>query len=256
MQVYHDLNVWRAFRRTQAPGLSTGFVPTMGNLHAGHCSLVQASKNNNTQTVVSLFVNPTQFNNPDDFQKYPRTLDADLELLAKNGVDHCLVPDAQFMYSDEQRYLIDETQDSLLMEGAQRPGHFSGVLTVVMKLFNLVKPQRAYFGEKDYQQLKLIQDMTSAFFMDIDVIACPTVRESTGLAFSSRNNRLTPEQRIIADRFAEIFHQNNCRDIICNSLAEQGIEVDYITEHQGRRFAAIHVGDVRLIDNYSLLDNS
>ncbi len=256
MQVYHDLNVWRAFRRTQAQELSTGFVPTMGNLHAGHCSLVQASQNDNMQTVVSLFVNPTQFNNPDDFQKYPRTLDADLDLLAKHGVDYCLVPDAQSMYSDERRYLIDETQDSLLMEGAKRPGHFSGVLTVVMKLFNLVQPQRAYFGEKDYQQLKLIQHMTDAFFMDIDVIGCPIVRESTGLAFSSRNNRLTPEQRIIADRFAEIFHQNNSCEKICSSLIDQGIVVDYITEHQGRRFAAIHVGDVRLIDNYALLDQA
>ena len=254
MQVYHDINVWRDFRRAQNPAVSFGFVPTMGNLHSGHCSLVQASKNDNHQTVVSLFVNPSQFNNPEDFKQYPRTLDADLAILEESGVDHCLVPDAKDIYNDNRRYLIDETQDSLLMEGEKRPGHFSGVLTVVMKLFNLVQPNRGYFGEKDYQQLQLIRDMTSAFFMNLDIIACPTVRLDSGLAFSSRNNRLTAAERIVADRFAEIFHQENCCDTIYRALEGQGIKVDYITEHQGRRFAAAYVGEIRLIDNYALHD--
>lgn len=136
------------------------------------------------------------------------------------------------------------------MEGKHRPGHFNGVLTIVMKLFNLVKPNRAYFGEKDYQQLLLIQGMVRALFMNIEIKSCPTIREKSGLACSSRNNRLTLNQREIADKFAKIFHQNKSSAMITKELEALGITVEYIEEFQGRRFAAVKIDDIRLIDNY------
>ncbi len=237
-------------RKALPADLSIGFVPTMGNLHIGHGSLFTTSRQENDCTIASVFINPAQFNQQADFKHYPRTLDEDLELLASTGVDYCLLPDEKAIYADGFRYQIDENQYSKQMEGLHRPGHFKGVLTVVMKLLNLAKPTRAYFGEKDYMQLQLIRDMSTAFFMDIDIITCPTVRESSGLAFSSRNGRLNPTQRALADRFAHIFHQNvTCYQII-SELKGIGVEVEYIEEHEGRRFAAVQIGNVRLIDNY------
>ncbi|HAT8250426.1 TPA: pantoate--beta-alanine ligase [Legionella pneumophila] len=252
MQIFHNLNEWIRFRNTLAPDLSLGFAPTMGNLHAGHASLFLASSKENHYTVSSLFVNPTQFNNPDDYKHYPRTVDADLELMTQNGVDFCILPNENEIYTDGYAYQVQENRLGQLMEGKHRPGHFNGVLTIVMKLFNLVKPTRAYFGEKDYQQLLLIQGMVKALFMDIEIKSCPTVREKSGLACSSRNNRLTPSQREIADEFAKIFHQNKSSAMISKELEALGITVEYIEEFQGRRFAAVKIGDIRLIDNYLL----
>ncbi|HAU1023977.1 TPA: pantoate--beta-alanine ligase [Legionella pneumophila] len=252
MQIFHNLNEWIRFRNTLSPDLSLGFAPTMGNLHAGHASLFLASSKENHYTVSSLFVNPTQFNNPDDYNHYPRTVDADLELMTQNGVDFCILPNENEIYTDGYAYQVQENRLGQLMEGKHRPGHFNGVLTIVMKLFNLVKPTRAYFGEKDYQQLLLIQGMVKALFMDIEIKSCPTVREKSGLACSSRNNRLTPSQREIADEFAKIFHQNKSSAMISKELEALGITVEYIEEFQGRRFAAVKIGDIRLIDNYLL----
>lgn len=252
MQIFKNLNEWQQFRQTIPTSLSLGFVPTMGNLHAGHASLFTRSVKENDRTITSLFINPTQFNQPSDFAHYPRTLDDDLELLAGTGVDYCILPDDKAIYADGYRYQIEENQYTQRMEGLQRPGHFTGVLTVVMKLLNLAKPHRAYFGEKDYQQLQLIRDMASAFFMDIEIKGCPTIRESSGLAFSSRNSRLNPEQRQLADQFARIFHQNVPCDQIIAELTTIGAGVDYIEENDGRRFAAVKIGDVRLIDNYEI----
>ncbi|HAT1819657.1 TPA: pantoate--beta-alanine ligase [Legionella pneumophila] len=252
MQIFHNLNEWIHFRNTLSPDLSLGFAPTMGNLHAGHASLFLASSKENHYTVSSLFVNPTQFNNPDDYKHYPRTVDADLELMTQNGVDFCILPNENEIYTDGYAYQVQENRLGQLMEGKHRPGHFNGVLTIVMKLFNLVKPARAYFGEKDYQQLLLIQGMVKALFMDIEIKSCPTVREKSGLACSSRNNRLTPSQREIADEFAKIFHQNKSSAMISKELEALGITVEYIEEFQGRRFAAVKIGDIRLIDNYLL----
>ncbi len=250
MKIYHNLDEWRQVRATLPANLSTGFVPTMGNLHIGHASLFTTSKQENDCTIASIFINPTQFNQQADFTHYPRTLDEDLEILASTGVDYCLLPDEKTIYADGYRYQISENRYSLQMEGQHRPGHFTGVLTVVMKLLNLAKPTRAYFGEKDYMQLQLIRDMAAAFFMDVDIITCPTIRETSGLAFSSRNGRLNPEQRQLADQFARIFHQAvPCEQIIAE-LGEIGVDVEYIEEHAGRRFAAVKIGDVRLIDNY------
>lgn len=252
MKIIHTINEWRQLRRTLPNCLSLGFVPTMGNLHPGHASLFATSRQENDCTIASIFINPTQFNQPDDFTHYPRTLDADLALLADNGVDYCLLPDEQAMYADNYRYQLQETVHSLHLEGAQRPGHFTGVLTVVMKLLNLVKPQRAYFGEKDYQQFQLIRDMVAAFFMDINIKVCPTIREASGLAYSSRNSRLNDQQRQLADQFASLFHQALPQEQLITALNEIGITVEYIDEYENRRFAAVKIGDVRLIDNYPL----
>jgi pantoate--beta-alanine ligase len=252
MQIFHELQEWMRFRQSLDPKASIGFVPTMGNLHRGHGSLFTISKQENDYTAASLFINPTQFNQRDDFTHYPRTLEADLKLLEQAAVDFCILPTEQAMYADGYRYQLQETELCQLMEGKQRPGHFTGVLTVVMKLLQLARPHRAYFGEKDYQQYLLIRDMATAFFMNIEVKACPTIREESGLAYSSRNNRLSPSQRLEAEQFARTFHQvNDCEQIIA-ALKKQGILVEYIEEYEGRRFAAVKIGDIRLIDNYAL----
>ena len=251
MQIFHDMNEWRRVRHELPAHLSIGFVPTMGNLHLGHASLFSASRQENDCTIASVFINPTQFNRTDDFTHYPRTLDADLKILSDTGVDYCLLPNEGAIYPDGYHYQINENNHSLLMEGKQRPGHFTGVLTVVMKLLNLVKPTRAYFGEKDYQQYQLIRNMVTDFFMDIDIKPCPTIREDSGLAYSSRNNRLNKEQRQLADQFARIFHQGalSCEQLI-TELSHLGVAVEYLEELEGRRFVAVNIGDIRLIDNY------
>ena len=251
MQIFDDLNEWQRVRQSLPTHLSLGFVPNMGNLHRGHTSLFVTSRQENDRTIASIFVNPTQFNRADDLAHYPRTLEADLELLTKTGVDYCLLPTENAIYKDEYHYQLQENKQSLLMEGKQRPGHFTGVLTVVMKLFNLTKPHRAYFGEKDYQQLQLIRDMVAAFFMDIDIIPCPIIRETSGLAFSSRNNRLNQNERKLADQFAKIFHQPNVsNEQLIAELNDLGLEVEYLEKHQGRRLVAVKIGIIRLIDNY------
>lgn len=252
MQIIHNLSEWITIRSALATQ-SIGFVPTMGNLHIGHDSLYKASRHENTCTIASLFINPAQFNQRNDFIYYPRTLETDLQRLDELGVDYCILPTEQDMYAEGYRYQIHETELCKQMEGASRPGHFTGVLTVVMKLLNLVKPHCAYFGEKDYQQYCLIRDMADAFFMGTTIKALPTIREASGLAYSSRNNRLTPEQRLIAEKFAQIFHQKNksCETLI-DELKHHLIQVDYIKEYENRRFAAVIIGEVRLIDNYAL----
>ena len=252
MQIFHNLDEWRRVRYELPATLSIGFVPTMGNLHHGHASLYESSRLENDCTVASIFINRTQFNQPDDYTHYPRTLDADLELLSNLGVDYCLLPTEDAMYADAYQFQIQESHDSLRMEGKQRPGHFTGVLTVVMKLLNLVKPQRAYFGEKDYQQLQLIRKMVAAFFMEIDIKSCATVREETGLPFSSRNNRLNKEQRQLADQFARLFHQAIPQEQLIAMLNDIDVVVEYVEEYEGRRFIAVRVGDIRLIDNYKI----
>ncbi|ASQ44887.1 pantoate--beta-alanine ligase [Legionella clemsonensis] len=252
MQIFHDMKEWLAFRRSLSPHLSLGFVPTMGNLHAGHASLFEKSKQENHYTIASIFVNPTQFNRTEDFTHYPRTLENDFSLLKELQVDHCLIPTEKAMYQDNYRFQIQETELCQLMEGKHRPGHFTGVLTVVMKLLNLVKPHFAYFGEKDYQQYLLIREMVDAFFMEIEIEACPTIREKSGLAFSSRNNRLTAQQRLEAETFASIFHQHKSCELIAEELKQKNIEVEYLEEYQGRRYVAVTIGTIRLIDNYLL----
>lgn len=254
MKIFYTIEEWQRFRKT-IPFNTIGFVPTMGNLHAGHDSLFKRSVQENDFTVASIFVNPTQFNQKEDFLQYPRTIENDLALLENADVDYCLLPPEDSMYRDGYRFQLQENSESLLMEGKHRPGHFNGVLTVVLKLFNLVRPTHAYFGEKDFQQLRLIQAMSEALFLGIEIIPCETIREPSGLAHSSRNNRLSPSQKIKAEQFAKIFLEGEDIVAIEEKLSQADIQVEYVEEHHQRRFAAVKIGDVRLIDNYRLLQD-
>jgi pantoate--beta-alanine ligase len=249
MQIYHNLQEWMLVRKNLPSHLSIGFVPTMGNLHMGHSSLLATSSRENDITVASVFVNRTQFNQKDDYNKYPRTLDNDLEQLEKNNIDYCIIPNEQEIYADDFRYQIHETKRSEILEGEFRPGHFTGVLTVVMKLFNLVKPDRCYVGEKDYQQYLLIRDMAKAFFMDIEIISCETIREPGGLALSSRNSRLNQDAHGLADKFASILRDKSSCEEIVTKLDALNIKVEYVKDYNNRRLAAVIIDDVRLIDN-------
>jgi pantoate--beta-alanine ligase len=250
MDIFYDIDAWRQLRNTQLKDNTLGFVPTMGNLHIAHLSLVTQSQKQNDKTIVSIFVNQAQFNNPEDFARYPRTLDADLEQLERAGVDYCIIPTSDEIYPDHYQYQIHETTNHQQLEGKHRPGHFTGVLTVVMKLFNIVKPNRAYFGEKDYEQFQYIQRMANAFFTDVEVIPCPTLREPSGLAYSSRNGRLSAEGREKAAIFARLFLNASSTHAARDALTEAGIEIEYIEEYDGRRFAVVLIDGVRLIDNY------
>lgn len=232
--------------------MSVGFVPTMGALHAGHFSLIERSKNECDRTVVSIFVNPTQFNNPQDLEKYPRPIEQDLALLKSAGVGAVFLPRAEEMYADAYRFELREKELSRVLCGPTRPGHFEGVLTVVMKLFGIVSPSKAYFGEKDYQQLRLIKDMAAAFFLDTEVIACPTLREADGLAMSSRNLLLSAEHREKAALIYKLLAGPGTAGEVSAALTAAGFKVDYVEDHWGRRFVAAFLGNVRLIDNVEL----
>lgn len=175
-----------------------GLVPTMGALHAGHLSLMERSCRDNDITVASIFVNPTQFNNETDLKTYPRTEEKDCALLEKAGVDYAFVPSVEEIYPEPDTRVFDLGAVAEVMEGAMRPGHFNGVAQIVSRLFSYVNPTRAYFGEKDFQQIAVIRRMAQLEGFDFEIIACPIVREADGLALSSRNVRLTPEQRQIA----------------------------------------------------------
>lgn len=251
MNIVTDLTAWRQIRK-QLDGRQVGFVPTMGNIHAGHLALCERSRNENDVTVVSIFVNPTQFNQLSDYDKYPRTQEADCELLSQAGVDFVFSPSAEAMYPDGYQVKVDESDLSLMHEGEFRPGHFSGMLTVVLKLLNLVQPMRVYFGEKDYQQLLLVKKMVQALFLPVDVIACETVRDADGLALSSRNSRLNAVQRKQATLLPKLLMSDLSLDAITAELTANGFNVEYICEQWNRRLGAVWLGDVRLIDNVSV----
>ncbi len=182
-------------------GKTIGLVPTMGALHEGHASLVRRSVSENNVTFVSVFVNPTQFNNKEDLEKYPRDLNRDAELLESLGVDFVFAPTPEEMYSPEEMndtFQFDFGGLDAVMEGKHRPGHFNGVVQIVSKLFTLMQPTRAYFGEKDFQQLAIIRRMTHLMAFPVQIIGCPIVREPSGLALSSRNERLSAEEKSTA----------------------------------------------------------
>jgi pantoate--beta-alanine ligase len=251
--VYTDLAAWRALRHSaEWTGRRVGFVPTMGALHAGHEALLARARAENERVVLSVFVNPTQFNDPADLAKYPRTLDADVAM-ARPHVDAVLAPTAEAFYPDGYRYRVSEHDLSLRWEGAHRPGHFDGVLTVVLKLFNLVQPTRAYFGQKDWQQLQLVRGMVDALLLPIEVVPCPTVREPDGLAMSSRNRRLSPAARAKAAAFPRALHDSVTASTAEAQLRAQGFEVDYVEDVDGVRVGAIRIEGVRLIDNVPLV---
>ena len=175
-----------------------GFVPTMGALHEGHASLVKESVKENDITVVSVFLNPTQFNDKNDLANYPRTLEADCKLLEKVGADFVFAPSVEEMYPTEDKRHFEYPPVSTVMEGAHRPGHFNGVCQVVSRLFYIVRPDRAYFGEKDWQQIAVIKCMVKALGIKVQVVECPIIREKDGLAMSSRNTLLSADERAIA----------------------------------------------------------
>ena len=264
--------------RQREMGKKIGFAPTMGALHQGHLSLYKAAKKENDEVISSIFVNPTQFNNPDDFQKYPKTLEKDLELLEKAGVDAVYVPNVEEMYPDglnSKKYNFDGLENE--MEGKYRPGHFDGVGTIVEELFRQVQPHNAYFGEKDYQQLAIIKKMVEKTKLPVKIHGVPTLREEDGLAMSSRNVRLTETQRkeatIIYEtlekvkewfkvlsveeiklRVLEIFRNSNFELEYFVIADEKTLkETDYFYKDKNyRAFIVAYAGEVRLIDNMYL----
>jgi len=236
MRTFHSVSAWRQARAGgDYSGRTVGFVPTMGALHAGHRALLERARAGNDRVVLSIFVNPTQFNDPADLARYPRTLAADVDLV-EGLVDDVLAPPAAELYPDDYRYRVTETELSRRWEGAHRPGHFDGVLTVVLKLLNLVRPDRAYFGEKDWQQLQLVRQMAEALFIPVEIIPCSTVRDFDGLALSSRNRLLSAPDAASA----------------AGELHAAGFKVDYVADHQGVRLGAVQLENVRLIDNVRL----
>jgi pantoate--beta-alanine ligase len=232
-------------------GRTVGLVPTMGALHAGHEALLARARAENERVVLSIFVNPTQFNDPNDLAHYPRPLAADLAL-ARPYVDAVIAPAPHELYPDNYTYRVTENSLSRRWEGAHRPGHFDGVLTVVLKLFNVVQPRRAYFGEKDWQQLQLVRGMAKALLLPVEIVPCPTVRDHDGLALSSRNARLSRAARALATKFPQTLQRAPDPATAIVELREAGFEVDYVDDADGVRLGAVCVEGVRLIDNVRL----
>lgn len=219
-------------------GKSVGLVPTMGALHEGHASLVRRSVKDNDVTVVSVFVNPTQFNDASDLERYPRTLEADSRLLEQCGADYVLAPSAEEMYPTPDRRQFEYPPVSTVMEGAHRPGHFNGVCQVVSRLFYIVRPDRAYFGEKDWQQIAVVKAMVHHLGLPVEIVECAIVRDADGLALSSRNTLLSPDERAIAPRiyatlkssidYAKTHTLKETHDYVVDTInATEGLEVEY-----------------------------
>lgn len=246
-----EIEKWQALRKNET-GKTIGFVPTMGHLHAGHLSLCERAQSENEIVVMSIFVNPTQFNQVSDLEKYPRTIEKDMALLQSQHIDYVFLPHEKDMYPDHYEIKITEDSLSMELEGEYRPGHFNGMLTIVLKLLNLVQPTRAYFGEKDYQQLLLVKKMVSALFLTTDIVACPTVRNEKGLPLSSRNSRLNAEQQKKAAIFSAWLQKKEETKKIIQALETEGFKVDYIAEKWNRRLGAVWLDEVRLIDNISI----
>lgn len=259
----------------RAEGKSVGLVPTMGALHEGHASLVQRSVEENDVTVVSVFVNPTQFNDKGDLERYPRTLDADCALLSSLGANYVFAPSVEEVYPEPDTRVFDFAPLDKVMEGVYRPGHFNGVAQIVSKLFMYVEPDRAYFGEKDFQQLAIIREMVRQLGFKLQVVGCPIVREKDGLALSSRNTLLTPEQRITALAisktlfasldYAKLHTLTETKQMVEQAIAgTEGLELEYYEVVDGNTLQpvaswddtdyivgciTVYCGKVRLIDN-------
>ena len=201
---------------------------------------------------MSIFVNPAQFDDRADLAFYPRSLEADLATLRAEGTDFVWVPREEDLYPDGYRYRVTETERSTELEGASRPGHFDGVLTVVLKLLQFASAEHAYFGEKDWQQLTLVRGMVEAFFLETTIVGCATVREEDGLAVSSRNRRLSQKERARASSFYRVLSAAPTAEAASRDLQASGFAVDYVEDRDGRRLGAVRLGDVRLIDNVPL----
>jgi pantoate--beta-alanine ligase len=271
MDVIHSVGALRA-RLQREP--NNVFVPTMGNLHGGHIQLINIAKPRAACTVVSIFVNRLQFGPREDFDRYPRTLEADCAKLREVGVDVVFAPDEHEIYPDPQTFLVEPSDLQHILDGEIRPGHFRGVATVVLKLFNMVSPHSAIFGKKDYQQCLVLRNMARQFALPIEIILAETVRAEDGLALSSRNRYLTPEEREEAPRLYQVLRQAHdeiaagLRDFqrleldAMSTLAHRGWRPDYVSvrrqtdlqppEAADNRvvvLAAAHLGVTRLIDN-------
>jgi pantoate--beta-alanine ligase len=250
MNIFNNVDTWKRERHSwQGTATSLGFVPTMGALHEGHISLIKQSQKENYKTLVSIFLNPTQFDKNDDFNNYPRSFEKDLSLLNELGVNYLFYPSYDELYQDNYRYSCRENELSKILCGANRTGHFDGVLTVVMKLLNIAEADRAYFGEKDYQQYLLIREMAQSFFLKTNIVSCPLIREKDGLALSSRNLRLSSAGRKKAPAFYRILSSTLSLKEIKKELIRVGFKVEYVEEFNNRRFGAVHLENVRLIDN-------
>ena len=258
-------------------GQSVGFVPTMGYLHEGHLSLVARSNQECDLTIVSIYVNPAQFGPNEDLSSYPRNLQRDLDLLSSFRVDYVFIPDDAMMYPKGYLTWVEVEQISNILCGASRPGHFKGVATIVLKLVNLVRPTRMYMGEKDFQQVKLLTKMAADLNLSLKIVPCPIVRESDGLALSSRNVYLSPEQRIQARSLNQAWKQaqasvqtgiTSAAVLISDAtqlLLNDGARLDYVkivhcdtledqslVTSESRMLIAAYIGNTRLIDNCPL----
>ena len=276
MKLIHTIeDLQRNLTEARAKGEKIGLVPTMGALHEGHASLVRRCVAENDVTVVSVFLNPTQFNDKKDLEKYPRTLDADCALLESVGADFVFAPSVEEMYPEPDSRKFSYPPVDTVMEGAFRPGHFNGVCQIVSKLFDAVKPHRAYFGEKDFQQLAIIREMVRQMKFDLEIVGCPIVREEDGLALSSRNARLSSDERenalnisrtLFKSRtFAATHSVSETQKMVEDAIAAApGLRLEYFEIVDGNTLQKIgdwnetsyavgcitvFCGEVRLIDN-------
>jgi pantoate--beta-alanine ligase len=280
MEIFKQIHPLKAFLKDQRLlGKSIGLVPTMGALHEGHIALVKASKQHNTLTVSSIYINPTQFNNPADLEKYPRTLPQDVDRLEKVGCDVLFCPDNHEMYAQKPFLKFDFSHLDKVMEGHFRPGHFSGVALVVSKLFHIVQPDQAYFGQKDFQQFAIIRQLVVDLQFNITLHCIPTLREPDGLAMSSRNLRLSVDERARAGVFYKalmIARQQlvsgdsieSVKELVAKTVNQQAetkleyfeladsINLNLLDNVSGgeRPIMCIagYIGDIRLIDNMYL----
>lgn len=249
-RIYTIAELQAELREARKAGHTVGLVPTMGALHEGHASLVRRSVSENDTTVVSVFLNPTQFNDKTDLEKYPRTLEADCALLEACGATMVFAPSVEEIYPEPDTRVFSYPPTDSVMEGAFRPGHFNGVCQIVSKLFMMVEPDRAYFGEKDFQQIAVIRRMVDDFGMKLEIVPCPVIREESGLAMSSRNTLLSAEERQIAShiyrtlaesrQWAKEDSVSSVHDRVVNALNEvSGLEVQYYNIVDGKTLADV-----------------
>lgn len=253
MQVINSIaQLQETLSAARAQGKSIGLVPTMGALHAGHASLVRRSVGENDITVVSVFLNPTQFNDPKDLERYPRTLDSDCAVLEECGAQIAFAPSVKEIYPEPDTRQFSYPPTDTVMEGARRPGHFNGVCQIVSKLFMMTDPDRAYFGEKDYQQIAVIRRMVADMGFRVEIVPCPVIREESGLAMSSRNTLLAPEEKAIAPNIYRILKESTSMNLTVTDTekwvidqinAIPGLEVEYYNIVDGVTLADVTAWD-------------
>ncbi len=253
MQTIHSIKELQAcLSEAKNAGKSVGLVPTMGALHEGHASLVRRSVKENDVTVVSIFLNPTQFNDPKDLERYPRTLESDCKLLEQCGAQIAFAPSVSEMYPEPDTRSFSYPPTDSVMEGARRPGHFNGVCQIVSKLFMITEPDRAYFGEKDFQQICVIRRMVADLGFKMDIVPCPVIREASGLAMSSRNSLLTPDEKVLAANIYRVMKESLSQGLsvreteawVTDTLnAIKGLEVEYYSIVNGETLAEVNSWD-------------